>query len=144
MHRVAEKKQDGLVLSDLLEIARVIEDRVEVAYVGVQVADDDELPFLGLRELDQAAGPSIGGTQAQRGIEGKNLTDGFLERPCVIGRARPGIPRALAYVPQIENLFSPSTTSAAALSASALGTAASLLRVAAKNFAIVASTSGRL
>ena len=43
--------------------------------VGVQVADDDELALLGLRELDEPARLPVRGRRPQGGVDGEEVVD---------------------------------------------------------------------
>ncbi len=79
VHRIAEEEEDGLVLADLLDVPRVLQDGPQVAHIGVQVTDDDELPLLGLRELDEPARAAIGGGRPQRRVEGEDFVDRLLQ-----------------------------------------------------------------
>src|SRR5208283_5058531 len=76
VHRVSEEEQHGLVLLDLRHVVPVIEDGAEVLMVAVQVPDDDELPLLARRELDEPSGPAVRSRRAQCRVEREDVFHG--------------------------------------------------------------------
>ena len=75
VHRVTEEEQDRLVLLHLLPVAGILQDRLEVADIRVQVPDDDELPLFGSGKLDQPSREAVGCPGPQGLIDRQDVLD---------------------------------------------------------------------